>query len=142
LNQDNINITNGGSCNEVDRWLNGGWNAHIDGQSFNDFDIAAGEGYFLRCNEHSEWLIQGMDFLEEVTHQLSAGWNLIGMPHPAEYYDAQSLLDKYNSEGATCTEVDRWLNGGWNAHIDGIGFNNFAIEPDQGYFLKCTSVGE
>jgi len=139
---DDININQGGSCSEVDRWLNGGWNAHIEGQSFNDFGIEVGEGYFINCNEHSDWLIQGMELIDEVTHQLSVGWNLIGAPFPAEVYDAQSLLDKFSSEGATCIEVDRWVDGGWNAHINGFGFNNFVIESNQGYFIKCTLVVE
>jgi len=137
---DEVNIGFGASCNEVDRWLNGGWNAHIDGVSFNNFDINLGEGYFLKCLNNADWDIYGMEMWEEIPIDLLAGWTLISLPYPPNEYKAQSLLDRLNAEGDFCTEVDRWLNGGWNAHINGVGYNNFDIEPDQGYFVRCTSV--
>jgi uncharacterized repeat protein (TIGR01451 family) len=130
----------GGSCDEIDRWLNGGWDAHIDLLPFNDFNINVGEGYFLKCSTAADWNFNGMEMWEEAPFDLVAGWNLIGVAYPPDTYKAQSLLDRFNSEGNFCSEVDRWLNGGWDAHADGLPFNDFDIAPDQGYFIKCSSV--
>jgi len=137
---DEINFGSGADCGEVDRWLNGGWDAHIDRLPFNDFDINLGEGYFLKCSNTGDWVFNGMEMWEEAPLDLLAGWNLIGVPYPPNTYKAQSLLDRFNSDGDFCSEVDRWYNSGWDAHIDGLPFNDFDIEEDQGYFVKCTSV--
>ena len=137
---DDINVGQGGSCSEVDRWLNGGWDAHVDGLLINDFAITMGEGYFMKCSTHSDWTVDGMTPSEELMVTLLVGWNLISVPYPPQSYDAQSLLDKFEAEGSICTEVDRWLNGGWDAHIDGLSFNNFSIDPDKGYFVRCISI--
>jgi len=45
----------GGSCVEVDRWYAGGWDSHIIGLPFNEFDLLPGEGYFIRCDGPSVW---------------------------------------------------------------------------------------
>ena len=42
------------------------------------------------------------------------------------------------AQGGACGEIDRWYAGNWQGHIKGLGFNNFAIVTDQGYFVKCT----
>jgi hypothetical protein len=35
---------------EIDRWYTGGWEGHICGLPFNDFDIERGTGYFVKSN--------------------------------------------------------------------------------------------
>ncbi len=52
---DEIN-NQGGNCVEVVRWNNGMWDSHIDGLPFNDFQINAGKGYFVRCLAQSSWI--------------------------------------------------------------------------------------
>jgi hypothetical protein len=47
-------------------------------------------------------------------------------------------LDAITSQGGACSEIDRWYNGGWVAHINGYPFNNFTVQPSEGYFVKCT----
>ena len=69
---------------------------------------------------------------------LQSGWNLIGVPYSQMGYTAQSLLDGIATQGGACSEVDRWLNGGWDAHIDNLPFNDFVIDPEKGYFIKCS----
>jgi hypothetical protein len=130
----------GGACSEVDRWLNGGWDAHIDGLPFNDFAIEPGNGYFLKCTTAGQWTLEGYAFTVGEPIALQPGWNLIGVPHPVSSYTAQSLLDAIAGQGGACSEVDRWLNGGWDANINGLPFNDFAIEPDQGYFVRCSQT--
>jgi uncharacterized repeat protein (TIGR01451 family) len=48
------------------------------------------------------------------------------------------LLEGIVAQGGACTEVNRWLNGGWNAYLQGLPFNNFAIQEGAGYFLRCS----
>jgi hypothetical protein len=131
----------GGACIEINRWLNGGWNGHPDGAPFNDFDIVLGEGYFLLCSAASSMTYSGQALGGPVDLALVPGWNLVGVPYPAGSYTAQSLLDDINAQGGACTEIDRWLNGGWDGHVDGFPFNDFPIETDQGYFILCSGPG-
>ena len=128
----------GGACSEIDRWLNGGWDAHINNLPFNDFAVEPGKGYFLKCTATSQWTLEGFAFAAAVPVALRPGWNLIGLPHPQSGYTAQSMLDAIAAQDGTCSEVDRWLNGGWDAHIGGLPFNNFVVAPDRGYFVKCS----
>lgn len=136
---DSIN-NQGGACSEIDRWLNGGWEAHIGGELFNDFDISTGDGYFIKCTQNSDWTLEGSALTSSVTLNLDAGWNLVGVPYPESGYQGQSLLDDINAQGGVCSEIDRWLNGGWDAHVDGLPFNDFSIVSDQGYFIKCSGA--
>ena len=128
----------GGSCSEIDRWLNGGWDAHINGLPFNDFSVQAGQGYFVKCATDNDWTLQGEALTSGVPIDLQPGWNLVSLPHPAFGLSAQSVLNSISGQGGACNEIDRWRYGGWDAHIDGLPFNNFAVESDQGYFVKCS----
>ena len=130
----------GGNCAEIDRWRNGGWDAHINGLPFNDFDITLGQGYFLKCSGTVTWRLQGYEVTAPLPLALQAGWNLLAVPYPTSGHTAQSLLDAITAQGGSCGEIDRWLNGGWDAHVGGLPFNNFAIQPDGGYFVKCSQA--
>ena len=130
----------GGSAVEIDRWHNGGWVGHICGLSFNDFALELGSDYFIKSNTSSSWNIEGYQVTEAVPLSLQIGWNSIGIPH-TDAYTASSLCDKINAQGVTAVEIDRWHNGGWDGHICGQSFNNFAIEPGKGYFVKASSSG-
>lgn len=128
----------GGSCSEMDRWLNGGWDSHTAGLPVNDFELSLGQGFFLKCSAPHTWRVAGRALTTAVALSLQPSWNLTGVPYPAEAYSAQGLLDAIAAQGGACSEVDRWLNGGWDAHVSGLSFNDFAIASDQGYFVKCS----
>lgn len=73
----------------------------------------------------------------QVTHQLATGWNLLGLnlisdPIPL----AEEALDDIEAQNGNGTEVDEWLNGGWNAHVHNLPFNNYSLELGKGYFVK------
>jgi hypothetical protein len=129
----------GGNCTEIDRWLNGGWNAYVRGLPFNNFALAPGSGFFCKCTKPGVWSLTGYPIQLASVIQLNAGWNLISISHSATPLTAQSLIAGINAQGGQCLEVDRWLNGGWNAYIAGLPFNNFTIENGQGYFVKCVT---
>jgi hypothetical protein len=42
-------ISQGVAAVEIDRWYAGGWDGHICGLPFNDFDIEIGTGYFVKA---------------------------------------------------------------------------------------------
>lgn len=136
---DDINAQSG-NCSEINRWFSGGWEAHINGEVFNNFDINTGEGYFVKCTLASTLRVEGTAINSGSVLNLLAGWNLVSVPYPEEGYTAQSLLDGVNTQGGNCSEIDRWQNGGWDAHIDGLPFNDFTILADQGYFIKCSQA--
>ena len=136
-----LSAINSGSavCEQVYRWENGSWIGYVGGLPFNDFNIQMGTGYFVNCSQAGEWTMEGSQLQEGVPLDLSSGWNLVGIPYPSSGYTAQSLLDAINAQGGSCSEINRWENGSWTAHIDGLPFNNFDIQPTEGYFVKCSS---
>ena len=62
----------------------------------------------------------------------------MSVPHPPSLYTAQTLLNAIAAQAGACSEIDRWRFGGWDAHINGLPFNDFSVEPDKGYFVKCS----
>jgi hypothetical protein len=130
----------GGNVTEIARWHNGGWEGHICGYPFNDFALELGSDYFIKSNTSSSWITLGYQVTEAVPLTLQIGWNSIAIPH-TDGYTAQSLCDEIISQGVTAVEIDRWHNGGWDGHICGLSFNDFAIERGVGYFVKATSSG-
>ena len=129
----------GGNCSEVDRWLDGGWDAHINGLPFNDFDLAPGQGYFVQCASAVTWPVTGEPIMAPVGLSLTPGWNLVALPYGPHADQAQAWLNDIIAQGGGATEVNRWLDGGWDAHIDGLPFNDFAIAKPGGYFVKMDN---
>jgi hypothetical protein len=70
---------------------------------------------------------------------LAVGWNLLSVPYPTTY-TAQSLLAAITAQSGSCSEVDRWGASGWEAYVDGLPFDDFAIAPNQGYFVACSAA--
>jgi len=139
---DEVNLLSGGDCTEVHRWLNDAWDTYVYPGSTNNFNINIGEGYFIRCTVGADWTYYGMAMWEEVTVDLVNGWNLLSAPYPPGGITAQSILDQYNGGGNVCSEINRWYANAWDAHLDGLPFNDFLIEPDKGYFVYCSSTIE
>ena len=101
--------------------------------------IEVGEGYFAKVDGTAVWGVLGTTLSPGITIELTAGWNLVSFPHDVAF-TAESLGAEINSQGGSCVEVDRWYAGGWDSHIFGLPFNDFAIEPGKGYFVKCQSA--
>lgn len=129
----------GGACNEIDQWLNGGWNSHALGLPYGQFPIVMGEGYFVRCSQTSDWIHEGTLVVSGVTVNLSPGWNLVGFPYPEVGYTAEGILDAVIVQGGNCSDIVHWINGGWETHTNNYPFNNFTILPGEGYFIRCTA---
>jgi hypothetical protein len=74
-----------------------------------------------------------------MTVSLQAGWNLISLPaDPLTPLTAEGLLRLINAQGGQATDVNRWQAGAWNTHVAGLAFNDFALEPGRGYFVKAA----
>ncbi len=142
----------GGDVVEVDRWHAAGWDGHICGLPFNDFAVEMGSDYFIKGNapipshatgSASTWTIEEGYEMGGVLLDLQVGWNSIGVPSgpPPGAYTAESLCDEIISEGVMALEIDRWYASGWDGHVCGLPFNDFAIEMGKGYFVKTGSTG-
>jgi hypothetical protein len=128
-----------GNCTEVDQWSASGWVAYVAGLPFDDFAITPGQGYFVACTTGFDWQWQGYPIQTSVPLNLAVGWNLLSVPYPTTY-TAQSLLAAITADGGSCSEVDRWGASGWEAYVEGLPFDDFAIAPNQGYFVACSAA--
>jgi uncharacterized repeat protein (TIGR02543 family) len=130
----------GGTCSEVSRWQSGTWNSHIKDTPFGDFNLVLGQSYFVRCSgTTAAWQLRGTPLSTGVSVSLLAGWNLLSVPYPTGLL-AQDVLTGIVADGGTCSEIDRWVSGTWNAHLYALpGVNNFALLPTDGYFVRCST---
>ncbi len=48
----------GGTPQQIIRFIHGGWEGHHCDQAFNDFTLKPGEGHFVRANSSSELVLQ------------------------------------------------------------------------------------
>jgi hypothetical protein len=113
--------------------------AYVAGLPFDDFAITPGQGYFVACASGFDWLWQGYPIQTSVHLNLAVGWNLVSVPYPTTY-TAQSLLAAIAAQSGSCSEVDRWGASGWEAYVAGLPFDDFAIVPNQGYFVACSAA--
>ena len=139
ITAESLCVTLGANVLEINRWNAGGWDSHICGLPFNNFNIDVGKGYFVRANGQVNWNAAGTGVSGLFSIEFSGGWNLISLPLGATY-TAESLGDAINLQGGTCTEINRWYAGGWDSHIINLPFNDFTIQPGAGYFVKCQSA--
>jgi hypothetical protein len=133
----------GGSARAIYRLENGNFIGHKCGSSFNDFSLFPGKGYLLKAAKESMWAQSGPEIPHPLTLNLEKGWNAISLPSWSQgLFDAQTLIDEINSQGACCSEINRFVDGAWQGHMDGLPFNNFTIEPGEGYLLSCDESSD
>ncbi len=133
-----INSQDGG-VTEIHRWLNGGWDSFLVGLPFNDFGIQPQMGYFVKTDQASDWTVYGPKYTQPVTITLNPGWNLVAVPYSSTSpLTAEDMCTAINTQGGNAVEIHRWQDAAWDSHACNEGFNNFTIEPNQGYFVKTT----
>jgi hypothetical protein len=72
---------------------------------------------------------------------LQTGWSHISLPlFSPTSYTAQNLCDEMISQGGSVVEIDRWHTGGWDGHLCGLPFNDFAIELGESYFVRSNAA--
>jgi hypothetical protein len=75
------------------------------------------------------------------TIELRAGWNLVILPVvPAAGLSAEGLLKSIKAQGGGATAINRWQSGGWQTHLAGLPFNDFAILAGRALFIKSASA--
>jgi hypothetical protein len=77
----------------------------------------------------------------QAAHSLVNGLNLLGLTvqsDPAPL--AEAVLDDITEQGGAATELYRWWNGGWDAHVRGLPFNNFTLALGKGYFVRAGAA--
>ncbi len=129
------------ACGEIDQWYQNAWSAHYFSlPNTNNFNITLGTGYFVRCTAGRTLNLEGTALTAGVSLGLVSGWNAVGVPYPSGY-TAQTLLQAISDDGGSCSEIDRWYQNAWNAHYYDIpGTNNFDLEQDEGYFIRCSNT--
>jgi len=135
-----LSHSNGGAPLEVVRWENGGWSGYVCGVDANDFALDLSGGYFVRTTGPTAWALAGKA-VSPGGPTVVNGWNALSSRGSA---NAAALCAGVTSPWQA-QEVNRWFAGGWDGHICGRTFNNFATDGAQGYFLKAeggpTAVG-
>ncbi|MBI3979489.1 MAG: hypothetical protein HY331_15005 [Chloroflexi bacterium] len=129
------------------RYRSGVWDgATISGTAVvgTDFALAPGAGYFLLMAGYGTWDLAGSIVSTPPTHTIQTGWNLVGIPGPANRLRAADVIAAAGPEPSAgtsrLTEIHRWVYGGYEGHIAGYRLNNFLIEPDRAYFVRATET--
>ncbi|MGB5050743.1 MAG: fibronectin type III domain-containing protein, partial [Caldilineaceae bacterium] len=126
--------SNGGLPVEVLRWESGGWNGYVCGVNANDFALDVNSGYFVRNAGANSWAMAG-DPIPAAPPTVVNGWNAISSRGSANASDlCAAVVSPWQG-----LEVNRWFAGGWDGHICGRPFNDFASPSGQGYFFKAGS---
>ena len=100
----------------------------FDGAYFNAEELAIGEGYWLRFIEDGATTIEG-ECIDNLTVQLSYGWNLIGsLTFPISISD---VLDP-----------DEIIVPGSLYGFDGTYISTSIIEPGKGYWIRTNQSGD
>jgi len=130
---DDLRRANAGAPMEVLRWDNGGWNGYVCGVDSNDFALDVAGGYFVRNQAPNVWAVVG-DPVSAATPTVVNGWNALSSQGSA---NAAALCSGIVPPWQGM-EVNRWFAGGWDGHICGRTFNNFATQSGQGYFVRAS----
>ena len=141
---DDIN-GDGGSCTQIISYVRetGVWKAHIGGLPFNNYPIENGVGYFAKCTGDSTWTQRAAQIPSPLTIGLLPGYNAISLPSWwSGATSAEKLCQQINGAGGSVGQVIRYIRetGMWQAHINGLPFNDFAIRPGVAYFVKCSAA--
>ncbi len=102
-------------------------------------------GYFIRANAPFEATFSGQRVTDNYKYNVAEGWNLIGVPNADQYsLKAEGLCGNFSDTNLKIIEVDRYRNGGWDAHLcsEAHGtprdMNNFDIVRGEGYAVKMV----
>ena len=70
-----------------------------------------------------------------------AGWNFVALPGPVEGLTATAACEQITAQGGVVGEIARWAAdvGNWTTHICGLPFGDFALRPEEGYFIRSQA---
>jgi hypothetical protein len=134
----------GGTCASVIQYDGGAFATHPAGTAVNNFSLAPGTGYFVRCAAASTAWLRGYRLgAASAAIPLASGYNLIGLPiEPAApgKYTAESAGQEINAQGGGVTQVIAYdsATGQFVTHPIGTAISNFTLELGRGYFIRCA----
>ncbi|MBX2997332.1 MAG: trypsin-like serine protease [Caldilineaceae bacterium] len=131
-----LKVSSNGTPVEIVRWSNHGWDGHICGVKANNFELQTGAGYFVRNAGSGLWKIVGTAPEMQTTPSYQLGWN--GVSGGVWGKNAADLCAAVPAPDQG-VEVNRWYASGWEGHICGLGYNNFAVTTGNGYFLRVAA---
>jgi secreted trypsin-like serine protease len=132
-----LKSTSSGTPVEIVRWDTDGWDGYICGVKANNFDLQPSAAYFVRNAGAGLWKIVGTALEPGSPPSFQLGWNGVnvavwGSGTAADLCAAIPTPDQG-------VEVNRWHASGWEGHVCGLSFNNFAMTAGNGYFLKVAT---
>lgn len=129
----------GSSCQSIIKWdaLKQGFIAHIKGTPLNNFDLVAGDGYFVNVTGSLPLSVTGSTVAR--TFSLVSGLNLVGMLESKVALTKAS--DLAGNVGSTCLSLTKWdaSKQGFVAHIKGTPLNNYDVSVGEGYFINVNA---
>ncbi|NLH47113.1 MAG: hypothetical protein GX444_00770 [Myxococcales bacterium] len=133
--------TDGDYASVLIRWDNGlqYWDIHYDAYpSYNNFAVGVGAGYFVKIEAPVERIRAGRVVQEPFTTHLGYDYALLGFP-TGEWLTAQSVLGAMTGFGGVGHSIYKWISYSqtWDVHYNQYpGYNNYAIETEDGYFVR------
>jgi hypothetical protein len=125
--------------------MSGGFATHPVGTAIENFSIAVGEGYFVRCSGSGTWTLTGTPLNDPTAQiQLRSGYNLIGLPRsPASPYSAEAAgLEIISQPQGNVSQLIQYnaATGQFVTHPIGTALENFTLGVGQGYFIRCGTA--
>lgn len=104
------------------------------------FPLKVKRGYLVKANESFDMNFVGDPITDFSYDFVKEGWTSIGVPMATAYnLKASNLCGPLSGTDVQIVEINRWLNGGWDAHICTLPFmNNFSLEDSEGYYVKSV----
>ncbi len=129
-------------CTRVLRFTGSGYDVYTSAGVGTDFDVKAGEGYFVRCSTSGTWHVTGYRF-NALTQPLAlvTGYSLVALPldpSPAGRYTASVAIAEVLGDGGEATRVLKFTGSGYDVYTSaGVG-TDFPMATGEGYFLRCS----
>jgi hypothetical protein len=125
-----------------DFWFEIECGAEAKGKKKANFPIKSDKAYFIKSESHTTLTVTG----EPITtapesYNWRDGWNLVGLPViPEGVVTVEDFCDGdlLRQPNRKVVSFDRWLNGGWDAHLCDFPWNDFELEPGVGYAVRVT----
>ncbi len=139
---------NGSACTRLARFdaSSQAFQVRINGTdpAANNFTIANGVGYFMKCsNSLYDLAVSDMPLSSVNVTNLMVGWNLVGYIPMTRNSTSQGVLDTIGNSSATRLARFDASSQAFQVRINGTdpAANNFTVSAGNGYFLKMNVAG-
>jgi len=102
--------------------------------------VTGGNGYLIDCSAPVTFGLSGTA-ITSLPGLVDSGVQYISVPKGYNKTAEQFLTEASTNSSLNCTEVNRYIHGGWEGHIRGLAPNNFQMDDLAGYSVKCVAGG-